>query len=51
MIRKINITLAILCIAGALLVGGMFAYEKFSDVHNSKVAQTVEGGNYNVEER
>lgn len=44
MIRKINITLAILCTVGALFIGGMLAYEHFHDVSNSKVAHMVEEG-------
>lgn len=44
MIRKLNITLAILCVIGAVFIGGMLAYEHFSDVSNGKVAQQVESG-------
>lgn len=44
MIRKINITLAILCTAGALFIGGMLLYEHFSDVSNGKIVQHMEEG-------
>lgn len=44
MIRKINITLAILCTAGALFIGSMLLYEHFNDVSNGKVAHMVEEG-------
>ena len=44
MIRKLNITLAILCVIGAIFVGSMLAYEHFSDVSNGKVAHQVESG-------
>lgn len=44
MLRKLNITLAILCIIGAAFIGSMLAYEHFSDVHNSKIATQVESG-------
>lgn len=42
MIRKINITLAILCTAGALFIGGMLIYEHFNDVSTGKVVQQME---------
>lgn len=44
MIRKLNTTLAILCVIGAIFVGSMLAYEHFSDVSNGKVAHQVESG-------
>lgn len=44
MIRKINITLAILCTAGAIFVGAIFAYTHLSDIQSSKVVQSLEGG-------
>lgn len=44
MLRKINITLAILCTAGALFVGAVFAYTHLSDIRNSNVVKTLEGG-------
>ncbi len=50
MLRKLNITLGILCVIGAMFIGGMIAYEHFSDVNNSKIAQKVESEDHYVEE-
>lgn len=44
MIRKINITLGILCLIGAMFIGGMLAYEHFDDVKSGKIATQVESG-------
>lgn len=44
MLRKINITLAILCTCGALFCGGIFAYTHLSKIEDSKVVTGLEGG-------
>lgn len=43
MIKKLNITLAVIAVIGALFCGGMYAYNHFSDVQNSKVIQQLGG--------
>ena len=44
MLRKINVTLAILCTLGLIFIGAVFAYNHLSDIQNSKVVQQLEGG-------
>ena len=42
MLRKLNITLGVLCLVGALLCAGALIYSRVSDVNNSKVAQQLQ---------
>ncbi len=41
MLRKINVTLAILCLLGALFIGGVALYSKYDDISKNKAAMTV----------
>lgn len=43
MLRKLNITLAVLALVGALFWGGMAAYSHFSNPQNSKVVEKLGG--------
>lgn len=43
MLRKLNITLAIIAFVGALFCASVFAYNHFSDINNSKIIQSLGG--------
>lgn len=43
MLKKINITLAVLCLLGALFIAGVVVYSNIDDVSQGKVAQQVGG--------
>ncbi len=44
MLRKLNISLGIIALVGALFCGGFYAYTHFSSIENSKVIRNLEGG-------
>lgn len=43
MLRKINITLAIIAVIGAVALVSCYAYDHFAKLENSKIIKQLEG--------
>ncbi len=43
MLRKLNYTLGIIALCGALFCGGVFAYTHLSDIKDSKIIRELGG--------
>lgn len=44
MLRKLNITLGILCVIGALFIGGILLYDHLTDPTTSKIVEQLKEG-------